>query len=89
MVLLICQVPTRDDRAIIAQPPAPIVPTPTAERGWTDTGMTIVICFWVLRQGLGLFTQQQGAEAKMTQTMLTALLKQNEVLILALVKREP
>jgi hypothetical protein len=89
MDLLIGQVPTRDDRAIIAQPPAPIVPAITPDRGWTDTGMTIVVCFWVLRQGWGLFTQQQGAEAKVTQALIAAVLKQNEILISALVKREP
>jgi hypothetical protein len=89
MVLLIGQIPTRDDRAIIAQPPAPIVPNPTADRGWTDTGIAIAVCIWVLRQGWGLFTQQQGAEAKVTQAVIAAVIKQNEILISALVKREP
>jgi hypothetical protein len=86
--MLITQIPTRDDRAIIAQPPAPIVPAPTADRGWSDTGIAIAVCIWVLRQGWSLFTQQQGDDAKMTQTMLAAVLKQNEILISALVKRE-
>ncbi len=86
---LLGQIPTRDEQRIIAQPAAPIIPAISTDRGWTDTGMTIVVCFWVLRQGWALFTQQQGAEAKMTQTMLTGILEQNKILISALVKREP
>jgi hypothetical protein len=89
MDILIGQVPTRDEQRIIAQPVAPIIPAITPERGWTDTGTTIVVCLWVLRQGWGLFTQQQGAEAKMLQVLITSLLEQNKILISALVKREP
>jgi hypothetical protein len=89
MDILIGQIPTRDEQRIIAQPVAPIIPTPTSDRGWTDTGIAIAVCIWVLRQGWGLFTQQQGAEAKVTQALIAAVLKQNEILISALVKREP
>ncbi len=86
---LLGPIPTRDEQRLIAQPSAPIIPAIGTDRGWTDTGMTIVVCFWVLRQGWTLFTQQQGAEAKMTQTMLAGILEQNKILISALVKREP
>jgi hypothetical protein len=89
MDLLIGQIPTRDEQRVIAQPVGPIFPPPTADRGWADTGVAIAVCIWVLRQGWGLFTQQQGAEAKVTQDLIAAVLKQNEILISALVKREP
>jgi hypothetical protein len=87
--MLIAQVPTRDDRNVIAQPAAPIVPAITPDRGWTDTGTTIVICLWLIRQGWGLFSQQQGAEAKMTQSLVAGILEQNKILISILAKREP
>jgi hypothetical protein len=89
MDILIGQIPTRDEQRIIAQPATPIIPAINPDRGWADTGTTIFVCLWILRQGWALFTQMQGAESKMTQALIAAVLEQNKILISALVKREP
>jgi hypothetical protein len=86
--MLIAQVPTQEEQRLVSQPAAPPIPTMPVDRGWTDMGMTIVVCGWIARQAWAMFSQQQSAEAKMTQSLIAAVLEQNKILLTAIVERK-
>lgn len=78
--------PPIGEQRIISQPSQPIaVPI---DKGLADWGLTIGVVGWLGKQLWELFNRQQSAEAKLTQDLVTALLKQNEILLTAFVERK-
>jgi hypothetical protein len=78
--------PISGEQRIISQPSQPIAMPP--EKGLADWGLTIGIVGWLGKQLWELFNRQQSAEAKLTQDLVTATLKQNEILLTAFVERK-
>jgi hypothetical protein len=86
---LLAQSPTQEESRIIVHPSTPQIPPIPVDRGWTDTGMAIVVCGWIARQAWAMFSQQQSVEAQLNQSLITAVLEQNKILLQAIVERKP
>jgi hypothetical protein len=84
---VLAQIPTREERAIIAQPPAPTPPIP-ADFNNRDWGLSIGICALVGMKVWELIKGYHKDDSDLNRELVRGLLDERKILLQALLERK-